>query len=162
MSRAQDGGEVLEAILRFNKDRKPRLVRRKLRLMQGDPFTFFRGANHLFVGDWSELGPPEPGPAILICGDLHLENFGAYRTAEGDFRYDINDFDDAAVGPSSLDLVRCTTSIFLAAERWDLTPTAASGMALAYLEHYRRATLEAVGAGKVGEVAPRSGQGAIW
>ncbi len=162
MGREQDGGGVLEAIIRFNRDRKPRLVRRKLRLMLGDPFTFFRGANHLFVADWPELGPPEPGPAVLICGDLHLENFGAYRTAEGDFRYDINDFDDAAVGPSSLDLVRCTTSIFLAAERWDLTPTAASGMALAYLEHYRRATLEAVGAGKVGEVAPRSGQGAIW
>ena len=162
MSRTMIDDAVLEAIVRFNRGRKPKLVRLKLRLMLDDPFTFFRGANHLFVRDWPELRPPDLGPDILICGDLHLENFGVYRTAEGDFRYDINDFDDAAVGPSSLDLVRCTTSIFLAAERWKLTPTEATGMALAYLEHYRRAMLEAVGAGEVGEVAPKSGQGPIW
>jgi hypothetical protein len=39
----QDSNGVLEAILRFNKDRKPKLVRLKLRLMLADPFTFFRG-----------------------------------------------------------------------------------------------------------------------
>ena len=153
---------VLAAILQFNRGRKCKLVRLKLRRMRDDPFTFFRGANHLFIRAWSELHPPEVGPDILICGDLHLENFGAYRTSDGDFRYDINDFDDAAVGPSSLDLVRCTTSIFLAAEQWMLTPTEASGMALAYLDRYREGILEATNAGAVGEVAPRSGQGPIW
>jgi uncharacterized protein (DUF2252 family) len=35
-------------------------------------------------------------------------------------------------------------------------------MALAYLEHYRKAVLAATRAGAVGEVAPRSGHGAIW
>ena len=162
MSDTQATDGVLEAILQYNQHRKPKLVRLKLRRMLEDPFTFFRGAIHLFARDWSELCPPEVGPDILICGDLHLENFGAYRTAEGDFRYDINDFDDAAVGPCSLDLVRCTTSIFLAAEQWKLTPTEATGMALAYLNQYRRAILEATRAGAVGEVAPRSGHGAIW
>jgi uncharacterized protein (DUF2252 family) len=116
----------------------------------------------LFARDWPELCPPEVGPDILICGDLHLENFGAYRTAEGDFRYDINDFDEAVVAPSSLDLVRCTTSIFLAAEQWKLTPTDATTFALAYLNQYRRAILEATRTGAIGEVAPRSGHGAIW
>jgi uncharacterized protein (DUF2252 family) len=153
---------VLAVILRFNQDRKPKLLRLKLRRMLEDPFTFFRGTNHLFVGNWPELQPPEVGPDILICGDLHLENFGAYRTAEGDFRYDINDFDEAMVAPSSIDLVRCTTSIFLAAEQWRLMPTHATSMALAYLEHYRKAVLAATNAGAVGEVAPRSGHGAIW
>ena len=43
---------------------------------------------------------------MLICGDLHLENFGAYRTDAGDFRFDINDFDEALVAPASFDLVR--------------------------------------------------------
>ena len=66
------------------------------------------------------------------------------------------------VAPSSIDLVRCTTSIFLAAEQWRLTPTHATSMALAYLEHYRKAILAATSAGAVGEVAPRSGHGAIW
>jgi uncharacterized protein (DUF2252 family) len=153
---------ALEAILKFNQDRKPKLVRLKLRRMLQDPFRFFRGTNHLFVAAWPELQPPEAGPDILICGDLHLENFGAYRTAEGDFRYDINDFDESMVAASSTDLVRCTTSIFLAAEQWRLAPTQATSVALAYLDHYRKAVLAAIGAGAVGEVAPRSGRGAIW
>jgi uncharacterized protein (DUF2252 family) len=153
---------VLEAILRANQGRKPKLLRLKLKRMLADPFTFFRGTNHLFVADWPELQPPEAGPDILICGDLHLENFGAYRTAEGDFRFDINDFDEAMVASSSLDLVRCTASIFLAAEQWRLLPTLATSMALAFLEHYRKAIMAATSAGAVGEVAPRSGRGAIW
>jgi uncharacterized protein (DUF2252 family) len=162
MTRSPGTIGALEAILTFNQDRKPRLVRLKLRRMLEDPFTFFRGTNHLFVAAWPELQPPEAGPEILICGDLHLENFGAYRTVEGDFRYDINDFDESIVAASSIDLVRCTTSIFLAAEQWRLTPTQATGMALAYLAHYRKAVLAAVEAGAVGEVAPRSGHGVIW
>src|SRR4029077_3980251 len=162
MTQTQNERGVLEDILRFNHGRKPKLLRIKLRRMLEDPFTFFRGTNHLFVANWPELAPPEAGPDILICGDLHLENFGAYRTAEGDFRYDINDFEEAVVGPSSIDLVRCTTSIFLAVERWRLAPTQATSMALAYLEHYRKAVLAAIKAGGVGEVAPRSGRGPIW
>jgi uncharacterized protein (DUF2252 family) len=162
MTQTQTQCGVLKAILRANHGRKPKLLRLKLRRMLADPFTFFRGTNHLFVGDWPELQPPEVGPDILICGDLHLENFGAYRTADGDFRYDINDFDESMVASSSLDLVRCTASIFLAAEQWKLLPTHATSMALAYLEHYRTAILAATSAGAVGEVAPRSGHGAIW
>ncbi len=162
MNHARAATSVLARILKFNKDRTPKLVRLKLRRMLEDPFTFFRGANHLFVASWPELQPPEAGPDVLICGDLHLENFGAYRTVNGDFRYDINDFDEAVVAPNSVDLVRCTTSIFLAAELWRLSPTQATSMALAYLEHYRTAVRAAIEAGAAGEVAPRSGRGAIW
>jgi uncharacterized protein (DUF2252 family) len=162
MIETQAAGTVLDTILQFNHDRRPKLLRFKLRRMLTDPFTFFRGTNHLFVRAWPALQPPDVGPSILICGDLHLENFGAYRTVEGDFRYDINDFDDAMVAPSSIDLVRCAASIFLAAERWKLVPTHAASMALAFLEHYQQAVLAANSAGSVGEVAPRSGRGAIW
>ena len=160
MTQTQSDSKVLETILQFNRGRKPKLIRLKLKRMLDGPFTFFRGTNHLFVRDWPELQPPELGPDVLICGDLHLENFGAYRTAEGDFRYDINDFDESMVAPSSMDLVRCTTSIFLAAEEWRLTPTQATTMALAYLEHYHEASRPA--ADRVGEIALRTGSGAIW
>jgi uncharacterized protein (DUF2252 family) len=34
---------------------------------------------------------------VLICGDLHLENYGAYRTDEGYFLYDINDYDSPSL-----------------------------------------------------------------
>ncbi len=162
MTRVQTENDVLEAILEFNAGRKPKLLRLKLRRMLSDPFTFFRGTDHLFARAWPELRPAEVGPDVLLCGDLHLENFGAFKTADGNFRFDINDFDEAAVAPCSVDLVRCTTSIFLAAEQWLLTPTEATGMALAFLEHYRQGILQSTTEGTVGEVCLGSGEGPIW
>jgi uncharacterized protein (DUF2252 family) len=158
--RVSDTG-VLGAILQFNQDRKPGLLRLKLRKMRADPFTFFRGADELFSRDWPELRPPDVGPDVLISGDLHLENFGAHRTAEGEFRYDLNDFDEAVVAPCSYDIVRCATSIILASEQWRLKPSQATGMALAYLEKYRGAVLKAVETGSVHEIIPHGGGGPI-
>ena len=152
---------VLGAILQFNKDRKPGLLRLKLRKMRADPFTFFRGADHLYCRDWPELRPPDVGPDVLISGDLHLENFGAHRTTEGDFRYDLNDFDEAVVAACSFDVVRCATSIILASEQWKLRPSQATGMALAYLENYREAVLKAVETRSVHEIVPHGGHGPI-
>ncbi len=153
---------VSEEVLRFNQGRKPRFLRLKYRRMAHDPFSFFRATNHLFARSWSEIHPPDVGPAVLLCGDLHLENFGAYRTDQGDFRFDINDFDDALVAPCSLDLVRCVTSILLAAELWRLTPTRATGMALAFLDEYRAAVVRAVAEGTIGEITPKGGHGPVW
>jgi uncharacterized protein (DUF2252 family) len=152
---------VLGSILQFNRDRKPRLVRLKLRKMCADPFTFFRGADSLYSQDWPELRPLDVGPSVLVCGDLHLENFGAHRTTEGDFRYDLNDFDEAVVAPCSFDVVRCAASIILASEQWKLRPSQATGMALAYLENYRAAVLKAVESGSIHEIAPHGGRGPI-
>jgi uncharacterized protein (DUF2252 family) len=153
---------VLEEILRFNADRKPSRVRLKLKRMAESPFAFFRGADHLYARAWPELQPPEVGPSILVCGDLHLENFGAYRTDESDFYYDINDFDEALVAPCSLDLIRCTTSILLASELWKLTPLQAMGMALVFLENYGLALARPAHVPIVGTEAPRAARGAIW
>ena len=153
---------VVDEILRYNRDRKPRLVRLKLQRMDQDAFAFFRGTDHLFARAWPELRPPDVGPSILICGDLHLENFGAYRTDDGEFLYDINDFDEALVAPCSLDLVRCTTSILLAAQLWGLTPIQALRIMLAYLDRYRATVLDSAQIRQVGEVALGTGRGPIW
>jgi uncharacterized protein (DUF2252 family) len=60
---AHDSSGVLAATLRFNQDRKPKLVALKLRRMLEDPFTFFRGTNHLFAANWpSTFAPLTPGP----------------------------------------------------------------------------------------------------
>lgn len=161
MSKRHALAAVLDAILQFNEDRKPGLRDLKLRRMKQDPFTFFRGSDHLFCDDWPELRPLDPGPDILICGDLHLENFGAHRTIEGTYRYDLNDFDESVVAPCGFDVVRCATSIILASEQWMLTPSQATGMALSYLEHYRKAMLEAVEKDSVHEIVPHGGHGPI-
>ena len=61
-----------------------------------------------------------------------------------------------------MDLVRCTTSIFLAAEQWKLTPTSATTLAHRLSEsvppgHSRRDPNGGRGRGR-----PANGHGAIW
>lgn len=153
---------VFDAIRKFNADRDPELVRLKLKRLDESVFCFFRGTDELFGKAWAELKPRDPGPAILCSGDLHVENFGACQSDDGDFRFEINDFDEAVVAPCSFDLVRCTTSILLAGEVWGLTPLQATGIALSFLDQYQRAVTEAVRSGVIGEVAPRNGDGPVW
>ena len=50
-------------------------------------------------------------------GDAHLENFGAFRSADGrgteSVVFDVNDFDEAIIGPFRWDVVRLLTSVLL-------------------------------------------------
>jgi uncharacterized protein (DUF2252 family) len=131
---------VIEEIARVNQGRKPRWVTEKYRRMRQDVFAFFRGTDHLFARTWaSGARPIDPGPDVLICGDLHLENFGAYCAEDGTFLFDVNDFDEALVAPCGFDLTRCVASILLAADVWRLSPVQAERVALAYLHRYRAA-----------------------
>jgi hypothetical protein len=52
-------------------------------------------------------------PEGLIVGDLHLDNFGAYRGQSGALVFDVNDFDDVGFGPVDFDLKRLCTSALL-------------------------------------------------
>jgi hypothetical protein len=54
-------------------------------------------------------------PAVLAVGDIHVENFGTWRDAEGRLVWGVNDFDEAARMPYAIDLVRLATSAALAA-----------------------------------------------
>ena len=137
---------TLASLVEANEGRSPDLVRLKYQRMSADLFSFFRGSDNLFALAWPSLKPDDPGPAIVLCGDLHLENFGAFRSEDGDFLYGINDFDEALVGPCSLDLVRCATSILLASQVWGLSPIQAMRTVLGYLDHYRTTILGKPGA----------------
>src|SRR6202041_2803849 len=101
------------------------LFERKLRRMSASPLAFLRGAAPLFYLILAEPpflaeGPEGEG---WLTGDMHLENFGAYRPDphsfgkgdDGDRRatFDLNDFDDAIVGPLRFDVLRLTTSLIL-------------------------------------------------
>jgi hypothetical protein len=50
----------------------------------------------------------------LAVGDLHVENFGTWRDVEGRLVWGINDFDEVATLPYTLDLVRLSASAHLA------------------------------------------------
>lgn len=152
---------VFDQIRQFNSDRDPKLLRLKYRGMDAGPFAFFRGTDHLFARAWPWFKPSDVGPDVLLSGDLHLENFGAYRGEDGVFRYDINDFDESVIGPSSFDLVRCATSTLLAAEDWKLSPVTAAQILWTYLASYRMAMEVMARTGQQGELTLAIAEGAI-
>jgi uncharacterized protein (DUF2252 family) len=115
--------DPLSALVEFNRafvgdGRDPAWLRTKLDRLCASSFGFFRGTFHLFVADWATLGddPFAAGPAQPIVGDLHLENFGAFKTKEG-FVFDVNDFDESAPATPALDVARVCTSFLLADEK---------------------------------------------
>jgi hypothetical protein len=67
---------------------------------------------------WAEQFPrccPEAmeAPSVLGVGDVHLDNFGTWRDAEGRLVWGVNDFDEAVVLPFTNDLVRVATAAVL-------------------------------------------------
>ena len=128
--------------------RYPGLLERKLARMTASPLAFLRGAAPLFydlLEAYPQLDKGPPG-AGWIAGDLHLENFGAFRP-DADFddgestAFDLNDFDDCTIGPQRYDVLRLSTSLLLAARELGCDgPRALSlceGMLTAYAKHAR-------------------------
>jgi uncharacterized protein (DUF2252 family) len=116
----------------------------KLAQLRKDPFAFFRGTNQLFLQFLPRGHPLFRAPCTLICGDLHLENFGAFK---GDNRlcyFDVNDFDEACLAPFTLDIVRFVASIKLAARGLGLNRTQAKALVQGFLGAY----LQSVHSGK--------------
>jgi len=116
--------DVLDALVGYNRrfvgeGRDPAWLRLKLERLCASPFGFLRGTFHLFVADWPHLGddPLAAGADQPVVGDLHLENFGAFRAADGGVVFDVNDFDETAASTPALDLARLCTSIVLADDR---------------------------------------------
>ena len=83
--------------------------------MRSDSFLFFRATYYRWAQVWPEQCPKlRVAPEVFAVGDLHLENFGTWRDAEGRLIWGINDFDETAVLPYTHDLVRLATSALLA------------------------------------------------
>ncbi|MEO3872391.1 DUF2252 domain-containing protein [Nonomuraea sp. B12E4] len=98
--------------------RDPAAFRRKFRKMAASPFAFYRGSACLFYADMTgtfadESYLDEPTSRVWIHGDLHAENFGTYMNASGELVFNVNDFDEAYVGPYVWDLKRFAASVAL-------------------------------------------------
>src|SRR5205809_6794101 len=111
-------------------------VRHKHKRMTKTPFIFLRATYFRWakkIGTWC----PEviDAPKVLAVGDLHLENFGTWRDADGRLVWGVNDFDEAAHMPYTLDLVRLATSALLAHGKQGAP---ADAIARAILSGYRR------------------------
>ena len=96
----------------------PAAFRRKFRKMAASPFAFYRGSASLFYADLTgdfrdDSYLDEQTSRVWIHGDLHAENFGTYMNSSGHLVFNVNDFDEAYVGPFSWDLKRFAASVAL-------------------------------------------------
>ena len=89
---------------------------RKHKRMKDKPAFVFLRATYFRWAHRIEAICPElaNAPSVLAVGDIHLENYGTWRDADGRWIWGVNDFDEAARMPYAFDLVRLVTSIQLA------------------------------------------------
>ena len=124
--------------------RFPELLARKLRRMSASPLAFLRGSAPLFsalLGEHPELAAGPPGEGWIV-GDLHLENFGAYRADDTRVVFDLNDFDDTVIGPWRLDVLRLTTSLLLGGRELGADGVLALKLADAVIEAWCRTVFD--------------------
>jgi len=92
--------------------------------MAVDPLKFLRATYYR----WSQLFPEvcqelARAPSLLAVGDLHVENFGTWRDAEGRLVWGVNDFDEVHRVAYTNDLVRLAVSALLAIRTGNLRIT---------------------------------------
>lgn len=97
------------------------VVKKDLRLkhanMKAAVFPFLRATFYRWAQVWLKVCPDlAKAPHVLAVGDLHVENFGTWRDAEGRLIWGVNDFDEAHPLAYANDLVRLAVSAHLAAE----------------------------------------------
>jgi hypothetical protein len=88
---------------------------RKHEEMASDEFAFFRATFYRWAQKWRKAPASLlKAPRVLAAGDLHVENFGTWRDAEGRLVWGVNDFDEAWPLPFTFDLVRLAASALIA------------------------------------------------
>jgi hypothetical protein len=112
---------IIEATFAFEKWLGAQLpiIKQDLRLkhkyMAEAAFPFFRATFYRWLQLWPEICPElAKAPRVLAVGDLHVENFGTWRDLEGRLIWGVNDLDEVYPASYAIDLVRVTTSAYLA------------------------------------------------
>src|SRR3989442_2213238 len=136
---------IVEATARYEAwlaERIP-LVKADLELkhhaMSAGIFPFLRATFYRWAARWRALvGDVAAAPTVLAVGDLHVENFGTWRDAEGRLVRGVHCFDEAWPLPSTNDLVPLATSALVAREYPDLKIDGKEAVG-AILDGYRKA-----------------------
>jgi hypothetical protein len=115
----------------------PEDLKVKHALMAESPFPFLRATYYRWAQLWKEVAAGlVKTPLVLAIGDLHIENFGTWRDADGRLVWGVNDFDETAQLPLAIDLTRLAVSVFLADQNHPIGATR-SQIASAILAGYR-------------------------
>jgi uncharacterized protein (DUF2252 family) len=142
--------DVWGAIRSFNRQRDPKIVSQKYMKMRKNAFAFFRGTCHLFYQDLPIESSFSIAPPIWICGDLHLENFGTYKSDDRKIYFGIDDFDEGNLAPCTWDIARLLTSILLAVDSLEFDRADGDRLMRGCLNSYTN-TLSAGKTGAIGE-----------
>jgi uncharacterized protein (DUF2252 family) len=103
--------DPVATVLKANIGRRVDLVPLRMGRMAASPFAFYRGSAGLMAADLSHT--PATGVRVIMNGDAHVSNFGLSGTPQRDVILDLDDFDEATVGPWEWDLKRLTASVNL-------------------------------------------------
>lgn len=111
---------IIEALQTYYGDlirADPAAWRGRFRKMAATPYAFYRGSVGLFYADISRDDPDpftdEKTSRVWIHGDMHAANYGTYMNSQGILVFDVNDFDEAYVGPYTWDIRRLVASLAL-------------------------------------------------
>jgi uncharacterized protein (DUF2252 family) len=149
--------DVWGLIQAFNSQRNRATLDRKYRKMRKNAFTFFRGTCHLFYRDLPQDSILNLAPNVWICGDLHLENFGAYKGDNRQIYFGIDDFDEGILAPCTWDIIRLLTSIFLAVDSLDFEQTDGEKLSKLFLQAYTNA----ISGGEIKEIVSTNAKGIV-
>ncbi len=125
--------------------------------MRKSAFAFFRGTCHLFYRDLPPDWILNTAPTVWSCGDLHLENFGAYKGDNRRIYFGIDDFDEGILAPCTWDIARLLTSIFLAVDSLSFGQADADNLARLFLHGYTTA----LSAGRIEEIVEANAKGIV-
>ena len=108
------------------------LVETKRKRMEESAQRFLRATYFRWARTVDELCPAllDRSPQVHAVGDIHIENYGTWRDADGRLVWGVNDFDEAAVMPYTLDPVRLLTSLLLIGKSKTGLPDASAAQAI--------------------------------
>jgi uncharacterized protein (DUF2252 family) len=139
-SPAQAERDAVAILMEQNETRLADLVPIRIGRMLQSPFSYYRGTAAVMAYDLGQ--ERRTGVDLVVCGDAHVSNFGLFAAPDRRVLFDLNDFDEAAVGPWEWDVKRLAASSVIGARDLGFTEAQCTEAAMATLAGYRRALRE--------------------
>lgn len=117
----------------------PQELATKMDKMSVSPFAFYRGTAHLYYQDVktrSSAYTNSTTSKVWLEGDMHLQNVGAIKDANGNKVFDVSDFDEGYWGAYTWDVWRMAVSILLAAKEQGISSSDRDALVDCFVEAY--------------------------